>query len=293
MRFDVNVSVSKTNELGTRTETKNLNSFRAVEKAIEFEIDRQIEQLEKGEQIVQETRGWNDAKQRTFSQRTKENADDYRYMPDPDLPPVVLDDSYIAKVKAEMPVMPAEWRERLSQLGLDVSQTETLLEAELDAPEVNYLELIEKNLDDQTFARQLANWFVNLEIPLRRDEKVLNEGDNAARLAFYKAVYELANAGKLSSTNAKSLLADVLAAHNYPENVAAHAEAQGFIQVSDEGEIAKIVEQVLAENAKAAEDVKAGEMKAIGFLVGQVMKQSRGKANPQLAQQLIKKQLGL
>lgn len=293
MRFDVNVSVSKTDELGTRTETKNINSFRAVEKTIEYEVNRQIEQLEKDEQIVQETRGWDDAKQKTFTQRTKENAEDYRYMPDPDLPPIVLDDSYIEKVHAEMPTMPAEWRERLSRLGLDRSQTDTLLEAELDAPEVNYLNLIEENLNDQTFAKQLANWLVNVEIPLRRDEKVLNSEDNDKRLAFYKAVHELSQANKLSSTNAKALIADILAAHEFPRDVAEHAEQQGFIQVSDEAEIAKIVEQVLAENAKAAEDVKNGEAKAIGFLVGQVMKASRGKANPQLAQALIKKQLGI
>ncbi|HEY1835500.1 MAG TPA: Asp-tRNA(Asn)/Glu-tRNA(Gln) amidotransferase subunit GatB [Candidatus Saccharimonadales bacterium] len=293
MRFDVNVSVSKTDELGARTETKNINSFRAVEKTVEYEISRQIEQLEKGEKIVQETRGWDDAKQKTFTQRIKENADDYRYMPDPDLPPVVLDDSYIEKVRAEMSAMPAEWRERLSKLGLDRSQTDTLLEAELDAPEVNYLELIEKNMADEAFAKQLANWFVNIEIPERRDEKVLNDGDNTERLAFYTSVYDLSKANKLSSTNARSLIIDVLAAHNYPENVAEHAEQQGFIQVSDEAEIAKIVEQVLAENAKAAEDVKNGETKATQFLVGQVMKASRGKANPQLAQEFIRKELGL
>lgn len=293
MRFDVNVSVSKTEELGTRTETKNLNSFRAVEKTVEYEINRQIEVLEKEQAIVQETRGWDDAKQRTFSQRTKENADDYRYMPDPDLPPIVLDDAYIEKVRAEMPVMPAEWRERLGKLGLDEAQVETLLEAELDDASVNFLALIEANLEDQTLAKQLANWFVNIEIPLCRDEKVLNAGSNDDRLRFYKSVYDLSRAGKLSSTNAKALIGDVLAAQDYPQNVAEHAEQQGFIQVSDEGEIAKIVEQVLSENAKAAEDVKNGETKAIGFLVGQVMKASKGKANPRLATELIKKQLGV
>ncbi len=291
MRFDVNVSVSSTEELGTRTETKNLNSFRAVEKTIEYEIDRQIEVLEKGQTIVQETRGWNDAKQKTFSQRTKENADDYRYMPDPDLPPIVLGDEYIEKVRAEMPTMPSAWREKLKQLGLDASQTDTLLEAELDTDSVNYLALIEQNLPDKAFAKQLANWFVNIEIPMRRDDAVLNEQDNEARLAFYEAVHELGQTGKLSSTNAKGLITDSLAAHNFPADVARHAEEQGFIQVSDEGEIAKIVQQVLDENPKAAEDVKNGEMKAIGFLVGQVMKASRGRANPSLAQELIKKHL--
>lgn len=293
MRFDVNVSVSKGNKLGTRTETKNLNSFRAVEKVVEYEIVRQIERLEKGEEIAQETRGWDDAKQKTFSQRSKENADDYRYMPDPDLPPVVLDDRFIENIRDQMPVMPDVWRERLGKFGLDKAQVETLLEAELDAEEVNYLALIEVNLENGVFGKQLANWFVNIEIPLRRDEKVLNSGTNDARLTFYTAVFDLSQTGKLSSTNAKNLIADLLATHSFPADVASHAEEQGFIQVSDEGEVAKIVEQVLTDNPKAAIDVKNGEVKAIGFLVGQVMKASKGKANPRLATELIKKQIGL
>jgi aspartyl-tRNA(Asn)/glutamyl-tRNA(Gln) amidotransferase subunit B len=214
-------------------------------------------------------------------------------MPDPDLPPIELDDAFIESVQKEMPVMPAVWTQRLIELGLDAAQTDTLLEAELDEPEVNYLELIESSMDQKIFAKQLANWFVNIEIPLRRSDAVLNNESNDKRLGFYKAVSDLSQAGKLSSTNAKSLISDVLAAHTYPENVADHAEKQGFIQVSDEGEIAKVVAEVLSENAKAAEDVKNGEAKAIGFLVGQVMKASRGKANPQLAQELIKKQLGI
>lgn len=293
MRFDVNVSVSKSDQLGTRTETKNLNSFRAVEKAIEYEIERQINVLERGEAVVQETRGWNDAKQQTFSQRTKENADDYRYMPDPDLPPIELDDKYIEKVKGEMPVMPAEWAQRLSQLGLDNSQVDTLLEAELDDPNVSYLGVIELCIDNKSFAKQLSNWFVNLEIPLRRNDGALNKESREKRLAFYHSVYELSTSNRLSSTNAKYLINDVLAAHTFPENVSDHAEKQGFVQVSDEGAITKIVSQVLSENVKAVEDVKNGEEKAIGYLVGQVMKVSRGKANPQLAQDLIKKHLGL
>ena len=144
MRFDVNVSVSKTDELGTRTETKNLNSFKSVEKAAEYEINRQIEELEKGNVIVQETRGWDDAKQKTLAQRSKENADDYRYMPDPDLPPVVLTDEYIEEIKAEMPVMPDEWRERLGSLGLDKATVETLIEAEVEDAQVKCMPLIGK-----------------------------------------------------------------------------------------------------------------------------------------------------
>src|SRR5438270_2228305 len=127
MRFDVNVSVSKSDELGTRTETKNLNSFRAVEKAIDYEVNRQIEQLERGEKIVQETRGWDDDNQKTFSQRSKENADDYRYMPDPDLPPVILDEAFVSAVKAEMPELPDDYRDSFKKLGIDTLVIEDIV----------------------------------------------------------------------------------------------------------------------------------------------------------------------
>jgi aspartyl-tRNA(Asn)/glutamyl-tRNA(Gln) amidotransferase subunit B len=291
MRFDVNVSVSQTDELGTRSETKNLNSFRSVEKAVDYEANRQIELLEKGQKIVQETRGWDDAKQKTLSQRSKENADDYRYMPDPDLPPVTLTDDYIAKIKAEMPIMPAEWRERLSSLNLDKAQTETLLEAEAESEHIRYLELIESHLDNPETAKFLANWYVNVKIPLVRDGKMSLAVDIQRKLEF--EVYELVKANKLSSTNAKALFTELAGAKTLPPSIEKYAEEKGYIQVSDEGEIAKIVEQVLGDNPQAATDVKNGEMKAIGFLVGQVMKVSKGQANPSLAQDLIKKQLGL
>lgn len=295
MRFDVNVSVSKTDELGTRTETKNLNSFRSVEKAAEFEINRQIEVLEQGTPIVQETRGWNDAKQATFSQRSKEDAHDYRYFPDPDLPPIELDDAQIEAVRAELPVMPDEWRSRLLALGLDRQAMDSLLEAELDAAEISYLALIEEVIEDKEFAKAMANWFVNLEVPLRRDEnsKPNTKLTNQGRLAVYRAAHDLVKANKLSSSNAKALLTKVLTADEQIQDVEAFAKQHNLIQESDEGEIAKVVAKVLGDNAKAAEDVKNGEMKAIGFLVGQIMKQSQGRANPQLAQELIKKQLGL
>jgi aspartyl-tRNA(Asn)/glutamyl-tRNA(Gln) amidotransferase subunit B len=295
MRFDVNVSVSKTDEWGTRTETKNINSFRAVEKTVEYEINRQIEVLERGEKIVQETRGWDDAKQRTFSQRSKENAEDYRYMPDPDIPPIELEDAQIEAVKNEMPTLPDEWRTRLSTLGLDKSAMETLLEAELDDAEVSYLSLIEESIGDKDFARALANYFVNLEVPLRRDgsTKLNTKLTNQGRLHAYRVAYDLQKAGKLSSTNLKALVTHVLTADSQISDIEAYAKKHNLIQESDEGEIAKVVAKVIEENPKAAEDVKNGEMKAIGFLVGQVMKQSQGRANPGLAQQLIKKQLGL
>jgi aspartyl-tRNA(Asn)/glutamyl-tRNA(Gln) amidotransferase subunit B len=295
MRFDVNVSVSKdTDKLGTRTETKNLNSFRSVEKAVEFEINRQIEVLEKGEQITQETLGWDDAKQKTFSQRSKEEAHDYRYFPDPDIPPIELDDQAINKLGETVPTLPDSWRAKMSSLGLDKNQVEVLLEAELDNENTNYLALLEQNLDNKELAKRLADWLVNIEIPLRRSgEKLNNDSTNQERAKIYQAVYDLILGNKLSSTNAKALITTLIKSGAKPSDLEKYAEEQGFIQVSDEAEISKIVSKVIKENPQAAQDVAAGEMKAIGFLVGQIMKNSQGKANPKLAQELIKKELGI
>ena len=290
MRFDVNVSVSQTDTLGTRSETKNLNSFRIVEKAVEYETDRQIEILEKADKVDQETRGWDDAKQRTFSQRSKENADDYRYMPDPDIPPIVLSEEYITSVKAEMPIMPTEWRQRLIALGLDKAQIETLLDANIELIDEKYLELIETSISNADYSKKLSNWLVNVDIPYVREYE---QGSKVDRQNLYSKVSSLIDESKLSSTNAKALIEKLLSLNDLPEDIEKFAENEGYIQNSDESEIAKIVTKVLEQNAQAAEDVKNGEMKAIGFLVGQVMKLSQGKANPSMSQDLIKKSLGI
>lgn len=285
MRFDVNVSVSKdAKKLGTRSETKNLNSFRAVEKAVEFEINRQIELLEKGEQIVQETRGWDDAKQKTFSQRTKEDAHDYRYMPEPDVPPIVLTNEYIAGIKKSLPIMPAEIRSELSKIGITNAQTETLIEE----PEVAKC-MAELTADNQKMARTIANWLTGEVVKLVSEQKLHWGQVPAAKQGLLTLAVMLAE-NKLSSTGAKELLLPVIANNANPEIA---AKEKNLLQVSDESAIEKIVAEVLAENEKAANDVKSGEMKAIGFLVGQVMAKSKGQANPGLAQQLIKKLLGI
>lgn len=290
MRFDINISVSKTDELGTRTETKNINSFRAVEKVVEYESRRQIEELEKGNSIVQETRGWDDTKQKTFSQRTKEDAHDYRYFPDPDIPPVVLSDDQIKKVEAAMPVMPDEWRERLMRLQIPHAQIETLLDTEVEFENISFLPLVEQYFDDKDLVKFLINWQINTFIPLMREGTF--KLYDAKSLQLECELYELVKAQKLSSTNAKALFEELVRAETLPENIEAYASDKGYVQVSDESEIADIVAQVIAANEKAVQDVKNGEMKAIGFLVGQVMKQSKGKANPALAQKIIKQQIG-
>ena len=284
MRFDVNVSVSANMDLGTRSETKNLNSFRSVEKAIEFEIDSQIELLEKGEKVVQETRGWDDAKQKTFSQRSKENADDYRYMPDPDLPPMVLSEEYIGKVEAEMPDMPDSYRKILSDIGIDPKTAEDIVAVPETAQTVKRV----YEAAGASHAKRVAFWLLQPT----SDDATDNDASVASIVSDeqYVKLSQLVEDGKLNSTAAKQVLATLQTEGGDAQNI---AESQNLIQESDEGAIAAIVDQVLAENPKAAEDVKNGEMKAIGFLTGQVMKLSQGKANPALAQELIKKSLGV
>jgi aspartyl-tRNA(Asn)/glutamyl-tRNA(Gln) amidotransferase subunit B len=285
MRFDVNVSVSKDlKQMGTRTETKNLNSFKSVEKAVEFEIKRQIEMLEKGESITQETRGWDDAKQRTVSQRSKEEAHDYRYFPEPDLPPIVLDDDYIARIKSEMPIMPDKITDYLNTLGLDSSTIETLIDTKRAALFVYGF----KGQPNQT-AKRIANWLASDvqgwmgENEWTWDEVILDSG------AFAQLV-TLVNEKQISSTGAKQVLRVMIKNGSDPLEI---AKEHDVLQVSDSAEIEALVAQILAANPKAVEDVRSGEAKAIGFLVGQIMKESKGKANPALAQELIKKQLGV
>lgn len=290
IRFDVNVSVSPdTNKLGTRTETKNLNSFRSVEKAVDYEIERQIELLEKGSSIVQETRGWDEAKQKTLSQRSKEEAHDYRYFPEPDIPPLDLDESWMEHVADDMPVLPIEWRKRLTKLNLDKPTVDVLLDAEIQDEDVSYLSLFEDRFDDKNAITTPINFMVNVEIPLRAENTDLPKLTNDQRKQIYTKIIDgLMRTDKLSSTSAKSMITNLLKDGHVPLDFEKYAEEQGYIQVSDESAIKAIVEDVLKANPQAAADVKVGEAKAIGFLVGQVMKNSLGKANPQLAQKLIK-----
>ncbi len=288
MRFDVNVSVSRDERLGTRSETKNLNSFRSVEKAVDYEIHRQIELIKSGKTVIQETRGWDDAKQKTVSQRTKENADDYRYMPDPDLPPIIIDQSFIQTVQHSMPASPAEWRNRLAASGLDDAQIDVLIEADVDLPKSGYLALISYFSNDNSAIRQIANLLVNTDIPTIKAME--NEPLSIDREIIYKEVIKLVRDGKLSSTNAKELVRLCLS-REMPKDIAAFAELQGLLQKSDANELSSVVDKVLLDNPKAVDDVKRGEVKVIGFLIGQVMAQTKGQANPGLVKQLIESKL--
>lgn len=305
MRFDVNVSVAPkgSTELGTRAEVKNLNSFKSVEKAADYEFRRQVELIESGEKVVQETRGWDEAKQKTNSQRSKEDAQDYRYMPDADIPPIVLSDEEVAEIQATVPTLPGEWRTILRSIGVDGLQAEMLLDAQNQFKGRSaILESIKVHAHDPKKAAYIANWLTNQVIPVleRLDERsegsvminlIDNQTDYSPRLWLIEAMYDLTSQDKLSSTNAKRVFVELF---NEQEcDVENYAKEKGYIQESDEGAIAAIVDEVLADpaSAKAIADIKNGNEKVIGFLVGQIMKKSQGKANPALAQKLIRERL--
>lgn len=295
MRFDVNVSVAKKGSgvLGTRTETKNLNSFRSVERAVDFEFRRQVDLVEKGQKIVQETRGFNDATQKTFSQRTKEDADDYRYFPEADIPPVVLTREHIREIHDEVAtLLPAAIRARLSSRGLKPNEIETLLEADAVLQGRGYIKLIDETEDE--VVRFVVNWILNRDIASKasdHDEKDVMAASALPTAVQLSDVFRMYKSGKISSNNSDELIGH-LAGHDelMAESL---ADEKGMLQVSDSSELEKIIDQVLSNQAsqKAVADIKAGKMNAIGFLVGQVMKESRGTANPGVVSELVRKKL--
>lgn len=289
MRFDVNVSVAKkgAKTWGTRVEVKNLNSFRAVERAVEYEVERHITLLQKGEKIAQETRGWDDAKQKTTSQRSKEEAMDYRYFPEPDVPPIELSPTQVKRIVDVMPKLPPELRVELGKLKLDPATVDTLILQDALA-NLGYVHVVlatfEKvGLEAAVF---VANFLVHRDIKQRHETE---ETLSLPTVEQFCDTFELFKNKQLSSNSADQLLFSLKG--NQGTGAKAGAEALGLLQENDEAALELVIKEVLADpaNAKAAADVKAGETKAIGFLVGQVMKASKGKANPGVVNQLIRK----
>lgn len=287
MRFDVNVSVSKNvDKLGVRSETKNLNSFKSVEKAVEFEIQRQIALLEKNEVVVQETRGFDDAKQKTFSQRSKEDAHDYRYFPDPDLPPVIITKSEIEQVRSTMPVLPQELRSRLQHLDMDNSVIETLVE---HIPAGKFIQRILDNTKDTKIQRRVALWLASEVQSIVVEQKISWEEIRLDEKSWIDLA-SLVETNQITTSNAKQVIKTLVTEGGDPNSI---AKDNDLLQGSNDDEIGNIVDRILSSNEKAAADIKNGELKAIGFLVGQVMKESKGKANPENVQKMIKERLGL
>lgn len=282
MRFDVNISVALrgSDTLGKRAEIKNLNSFRSVEKAAEYEFKRQTELLEKGETVTQETRGWLDDEQKTFSQRSKEDAVEYRYMPDADIPPIVLSDEEIAAIQAGVPKLPPEYRREFAELDVDKSVASLLLDRR------EFAELVSSVLaQNKSAAKRVANWIAsNLS-----DDEAASELTPASSEDFL-LLADMAEKSEISSNAASEIFNDLMHGQTDPRAI---AERKNLLQNSDEDAIAAIVDEVLADPAsqKSVEDIKAGKDKAIGYLVGQIMKKSKGQANPALAQKLIRERL--
>jgi aspartyl-tRNA(Asn)/glutamyl-tRNA(Gln) amidotransferase subunit B len=283
MRFDVNTSLAPegSEELGTRTEVKNLNSFRSVERAVEYEIKRQTKVLDSGEKVVQQTLGWIDATGKTTPQRSKEVAADYRYMPEPDLPPIHLSAEFIEAESAKLPMMPADYRAQFNQ-----SIKSDILEILLDYPQLmrKIQELAE------TAVGLVSNLFASVLLAEEKSAEYLNDLPSAGDLA---ELAEMNEKKELSSTATKEVFLRLFDPQMKGRGAKQIAKELGLIQENDLSALEKIVDTVLAkpETAKAQEDFKAGQEKVLGFLVGQVMKESHGKANPSAVQEILRKKL--
>ena len=280
LRCDANVSVRKKGEtkLGTRTETKNLNSFKAVVKAIEYETNRQIEVLESGGRVVQETRLWDEENAVTKPMRSKEEAMDYRYFPEPDLPAIIITESRLSNVKDKMPEFADEKAKRfINEYKLNEMEAATLSsEQEL----AGYYEEVVKVSDD---ARLAANWVLTEILRVLKEKNISIEEFSVEPENIGKLI-KLIKANTISSKIAKDVFEILLSENKDPEII---VKEKGLVQITDNSEIEKIVEQVLAENPQSVEDYKAGKSNALKYLVGQSMRLSKGKANPQMINEMI------
>jgi aspartyl-tRNA(Asn)/glutamyl-tRNA(Gln) amidotransferase subunit B len=284
MRVEANVSIRPIGReaFGTRVEVKNMNSMRSVERAIAYEIVRQAEVIDGGGKITMETRGWDDAGQCTYHMRPKEEENDYRYFPEPDLPPLLTTPEWLAEIRARLPELPAVRRARYqTEFGLSEYDAIVLVN------ERAALVMFEGALAAGTGvpAKLLANWVTGEYMRLAKGEGAAADRVVPAELA---ALVKLVADGVISGTNAKEVFAEHFATG---AAVAGIVESRGFRQISDAGALGAAVEQVLAANPAAVADYRAGTAAAIGFLVGQVMKATRGQANAAMVQTALRERL--
>jgi len=284
LRCDANVSVRKKGDpvLGTRTETKNLNSFKAVVRAIEYETSRQIEVIENGGRVIQETRLWDEEQGVTRPMRSKEEAMDYRYFPEPDLPKVIISDERLEKVKKEMPEFADEKAKRfVEEYKLNEKEAATL------AGEPELAEYYETMVKESGEPKLSANWMLTEVLRVLKEKNIGIEKFSVSSGNIAKLI-TLIKTNVISSKIAKEVFELLLSEDKDPEII---VKEKGLIQITDNSEIEKIVEQVLEENQQSVEDYKAGKSNALKYLVGQAMRLSKGKANPQMINELILKKL--
>ncbi len=284
MRADVNLSVREVGSrtFGTRTEMKNLNSFKAITRAIEGERQRQTELLEEGKQVIQETRRWDDNKEYSYAMRSKEDAQDYRYFPEPDLVPVLISEEWIEEVKARQPEFRTEKLERYKK-EYDIPQ----YDAEILTESKKMADLFEAATAICHKPKKVSNWLMGETMRLMKEE-----GMEAENLAFspenLAKLVDLADAGTVNSTVAKEVFEHVFRENTDPE---VYVEEHGLKTMNDEGMLRELAEKVIAENPKSVADFKGGKEKALGALVGQMMKATKGKANPAMIQKLLREAL--
>ena len=284
LRCDANVSVRKKGDpvLGTRTETKNLNSFKAVVRAIEYETSRQIEVIENGGRVIQETRLWDEEQGVTRPMRSKEEAMDYRYFPEPDLPKVIISGERLEKVKKEMPEFADEKAKRfVEEYKLNEKEAATL------AGEPELAEYYETMVKESGEPKLSANWMLTEVLRVLKEKNIGIEKFSVSSGNIAKLI-TLIKTNVISSKIAKEVFELLLSEDKDPEII---VKEKGLIQITDNSEIEKIVEQVLEENQQSVEDYKAGKSNALKYLVGQAMRLSKGKANPQMINELILKKL--
>ena len=284
MRADVNLSVREvgSDQFGTRTEMKNLNSFKAIAHAIEGERQRQIELIEEGKQVVQETRRWDDNKEHSYAMRSKEDAQDYRYFPEPDLVPIVISDEWIEKIKSQQPELRTEKLERYKE-QFDIPQ----YDAEIITGSKKMADLFEATTAICEKPKKVANWLIGETFRLMKDngmepEDLTFSPENLAKLI------DLADAGTINSSVAKDVFKQIFQEDIDPEK---YVEEHGLKMVNDEGALRETAAKVIADNPQAVADFKGGKEKAIGALFGQTMRAMKGKANPGMVNQVLRELL--
>ena len=284
LRCDVNISVRKkgTKKFGTKVEIKNMNSFSAIQKAIEYEIDRQIEAIENGELIVQETRLWEEASQRTISMRKKEGSSDYRYFPEPDLPPLEVSPEQLKAWAEELPELPARKRRRYEEeFGLSAYDARVLTDDRTVA------EYFETAVIAGANAKLVANW-ISQDIAAYLNNNKLTITEIALQASDLAELVKLIETGTISGKIAKEILPELLTQGGSPK---ALVEKKGLIQISDTSAIEKLIEEIIAAHPSELEKFRAGKTNLKGFFVGQVMKKSGGKADPKLTSQILDQKL--
>jgi aspartyl-tRNA(Asn)/glutamyl-tRNA(Gln) amidotransferase subunit B len=284
-RCDANVSIRPAGDdkFGTRTELKNMNSFRNVQKALEYEIRRQTRVKDDGQEVIQETRLWDATQSATTSMRGKEEAHDYRYFPDPDLVPLTVDRAWVSRIKADLPELPAAKKARFQeQYGLSAYDAEVLTDSRALA------DYYERAVTAHDNPKVVANWVMN-ELLGALNDQGLDIGRSPVTPENIAGLARLIDGGKISGKMAKTVFEEMIATGDKPERI---IEAQGLVQVSDEAQLSGVIEEVLAANPKEVEQYRGGKKKLMGFFVGQVMQRTKGQANPQVVNRILTKKLG-